>query len=109
MTPNEQQPKPDWLTISRRLESVDESNLKGEHAALFYLGGGNVFLENYGRLCFCPLYGDAINDEEHATSCNDAWVAFINEEERVPTEFKNRIGVEVEIRAHPQTPQTHWI
>ena len=62
--------------------------LKEAAEALYYLGGGNVYIEEYGRMCWCPVHnkkpfasdgarkliGDA---SKHATSCNNAWDAWV--------------------------------
>jgi len=41
--------------------------------ALFFLGGGNLYLLEFGRLCFCPAHGLG---EKHADSCEMAWAAY---------------------------------
>ena len=51
-----------------------------QHKALYFLGGGNVYLEAFGRLCFCSgcRIGEkgAINKHVHSSSCEDAWKAY---------------------------------
>lgn len=56
--------------------------------ALYFLGGGNVYIEEYGRMCWCPVHhinpfassaGKKMmaNPGCHSTACNnahDAWV-----------------------------------
>ncbi len=42
---------------------------------LYCLGGGDVYLEEHGRLCFCARHGNG-GPEKHSTSSNDAWAAY---------------------------------
>lgn len=41
--------------------------------ATYNLGGGSVYLEEYGRLCFCPAHGKG---SAHATDCDQMWDAY---------------------------------
>lgn len=41
--------------------------------AAYNLGGGSVYLEEYGRLCFCPAHGKG---SQHATGCDQMWAAY---------------------------------
>jgi hypothetical protein len=41
--------------------------------AVYNQGGGSVYLENYGRLCFCAAHG---KDAKHATGCDQLWAAY---------------------------------
>jgi hypothetical protein len=48
--------------------------------AIFYLGGGDIYLEEFGRLCFC--FGCGFGEHKtwnkgiHATTCDDLWLAW---------------------------------
>jgi len=42
--------------------------------ALYYLGGGDVYIEMGGRLCFCPVHGRP--GRQHSSSCDWAWNAY---------------------------------
>lgn len=41
--------------------------------ALFFMGGGNTFLEEHGRLCWCAKYG---KPGAHSTACENSWIAW---------------------------------
>lgn len=44
--------------------------------ALFHLGGGDEYIEQCGRLCFCMNIGRSCQDLNHSTACNEAWEAY---------------------------------
>jgi hypothetical protein len=41
--------------------------------AVYLAGGGALYLEDYGRLCFCPARG---RGAVHATPCDELWQAY---------------------------------
>ena len=47
-------------------------------AATYYHGGGSVYLESYGRLCFCAAYWakQPRPSSRHASSCDGLWQAY---------------------------------
>jgi hypothetical protein len=51
-----------------------------QHEALYFLGGGDVYLEAFGRLCFCHgcSIGEkgAIDKKIHSSACDSAWKAY---------------------------------
>ena|SRR5438128_1091295 len=57
--------------------------LKEMHDALCFLGGGSIYLEQHGRLCFCPKRGTNPDPKNHSPTCNDTWTAFCNAEATV--------------------------
>lgn len=65
------------------IKSADEPNARMIAAvpelleAVFCLGGGSTYIEQSGRLCFCPNYGKDIESDKHTTSCNDTWDAYL--------------------------------
>jgi hypothetical protein len=56
-----------------------------------YCGGGDMFIEDYGRTCHCPYHtrkggvtrDGMMNAANHATSCNEMWNAIAKAEGRV--------------------------
>lgn len=61
-------------------ESSAERDAATLREALFYLGGGDIYIEQCGRLCFCAVYGKP--GREHSTSCDWAWNAYARERRR---------------------------
>lgn len=62
--------------------------LKKAAEALYFLGGGNVYLEEYRRMCWCPAerkraFGSPKaheimkNPGQHSSVCNIAWSAWL--------------------------------
>jgi len=47
-------------------------------AAIYYKGGGSVYLESYGRLCFCAAYQtkQPRPSARHASVCDELWKAY---------------------------------
>jgi hypothetical protein len=72
-----------WKNVADHGRSIEEIDATAEllaasytlSNALYYMGGGSVYLEDFGRLCFCARHGRG-GPEEHATTCNDAYEAW---------------------------------
>lgn len=67
-------------------------------------GGGDLFIEEYGRLCFCPHFTrkgvvtrkSMMNPGNHATICNDLNAAIARVKEGIATAPSKTITVQVE-------------
>jgi hypothetical protein len=66
-------------TLQAKLEKANELSTAISDA-VFYLGGGDLYLEEFGRLCFCTgcmFTEKGTRDKKiHASTCEDLWRAW---------------------------------